>query len=139
MTSNIRSKLRRAHQLICSNYGREYGWYAEYQGRVIGELTDPRWEDMFWHSYAAAPADREAEPVFFDDDLWNRCQFRFRNKVLNEYAENAFCGGTAPFICNGRILMRCLYLLPKSLLEVAAMRVIGWSSRIHARSCKPAS
>lgn len=136
MTSNMRSTLRRAHRLACSNYGRDYGWYAEYQGRVVGELTDARWEDMFWDSYAVTPASREAEPVFIDDDLWERCQFRFRNKEMNEYAENAFCAGTAPFIRNGRIFMRGLFLLPNSFLEAAAMRIVVWSRKIHARGCK---
>ena len=100
--------------------------YVEYQGHVVGELTNCRWEEMFWDSYATVPVGRENEPVFLNDDLWDRCQFRFRNRELNVYAENAFCGGTPPFIRDGRVFMRGLFLLPKSILEGIAMKAIGW-------------
>lgn len=103
----------RARQLAQSNYGRNFGWYVEFEGKVIGELVDPRSEEMFWDSYRVICTDASSEAALRDNSHWNECRFRYRNKVLGEYA-NGFCGGSQPFIRDQRILMRGLYLLPEN-------------------------
>ena len=51
---------------------------------------------------------------------WDGCRFRFRNKVLNEYADGAFSEGTSEdSLRSGRITMRALYLLPEGPDEQA--------------------
>ena len=65
--------LKRARQLVHSDYGRDFGWFVEYENRVVGELDDRRWGDMFWDTYRITPASRDAEAILLNDDLWNRC------------------------------------------------------------------
>lgn len=49
--------LSRARFLIATNYGRAAGWYVELDGERVGTLTDYRWADMFWDSYAVGAID----------------------------------------------------------------------------------
>jgi hypothetical protein len=34
-------------QILETNYGRQAGWYVEWRGERIAELTDVRMEEMF--------------------------------------------------------------------------------------------
>lgn len=109
-----RSLTERDRQLAESNFARNFGWFIEYENRIIGELEDCRPIEMFWDSYAVKPAEPPLAQLLFDDNLWKQCKLRFRNRVLEEYCDSAFCGGSPPFIRDGRISMRGLYLLPDS-------------------------
>lgn len=93
-----------------SNYGRDYGWHIEYEGKVVGNLTNPEFEDMFWFSYQLVPKDKASEVILFDKDKWVHGRFKFRCRKLNKYAKNAFSGEVTPAKTGNRVLMRGLYL-----------------------------
>jgi len=113
---------RRSIQLLQSGFGRAYGWWVELDGVAIGELGDARMEEMFWDSYAASALSAETQSRFFDESLWMNLRFRFRNKVMGEYAANPLCWGGG--IVNGRVQMRGLYLMPTSRLERLQVRLL---------------
>lgn len=112
-----RGSLARARYLVRSNFGRDDGWYIELDGNLVGELSDARWSDMFWDSYAVTEHPISESSALRDDTLWSHCKFTFRNRSTGEVVATAFCGGTPPFIRDGRVLMRALYLPPSSLVE----------------------
>ena len=111
------SGLARAIYLVKSDFGRADGWQIELDGRAVGRLTDPFWEDQFWHSYAVTANTEDEAPLIRDDQLWSESKFAFRSLGTGETVTYAFCGGGPPFVREGRILMRRLYLLPNSRLE----------------------
>ena len=83
-------------QVLESNYGRDWGWSVELQGRRIALLIDSRSEDMFWESYRIEPLTDDARQI----------------------AGTALAAGE-PFPESGRVLVRGLYLRgePPSLWE----------------------
>ncbi len=108
----------RAHKLAQSDYGREFGWLIEHDGAVVGELTDPVFVDQYWFAYRLTPTSERGKTLLLQPALWDKCVFRFKNRILHEYAENAFSGGTTEeSLRNGRITMRALYLVPNGKLE----------------------
>jgi hypothetical protein len=117
--------LDRARFLCSSNYGRLDGWYVELDGTPVGELSDARFEDMFWYSYAVNEIGTAAGSPVYEDGLWNACRFTFRHRFSGEVVNEAFCGGKPPFVRNGRVLMRALYLLPNTALERFWLRVLS--------------
>ncbi len=99
-------------QIFASNYGRDAGWYVEYEGRRIGVLTDPRPADMFWCSYKIEPVvdDSGLRDDLLDSRLhWDQCDFTFRNRAFDQTAPGFVAAGQPPFE-NGRALMHGLYL-----------------------------
>lgn len=114
MIKKIKNRIkswRDLRELKISNYGREYGWYIEYKGEVIGELVDCRFEDMFWNRYKVISINEKLDAYLFDTDLWNQVAFKFRSKYYNQYASNAFPGGDFIYIEKSReVTMRALYL-----------------------------
>ena len=93
------------------DYGPDYGWVIEVDGVPIGELTDPRWEDMFWVSYAIRireGVDKRWEALktndFWRDDKWT--QLSYRHKVTGEFIERAL--PVSRLTEDGRINMRGL-------------------------------
>ncbi len=64
-------------------------WFIEYQGEVIGELIKPEFDDMFWVSYQLIQLSEETKKILSNTDLWNQCEFQFRNKKTRNYAPNA--------------------------------------------------
>ena len=80
-------------ELKKSDYGRNYGWWVELDGKVLGELINVKWEEMFWDSYELWPIDKGDEAKLFDTELWDNNRFKFRNKKFNRYAEFAFPEG----------------------------------------------
>lgn len=101
-------------ELKDSNYGREYGWWIELNGKVLGELVKVKQEDMFWDSYEIKSIKPEHVKQLFDSDLWDNHKFIFRNKKFNKYAKSPFPAGLGKHINLGqgnRISMRGLYLL----------------------------
>lgn len=86
---------------------RRCGWTIELDGQAVGELDQPVQDDMFWVSYRVqAPPD---SPVW-EDELWNHAHFTFRSKANGQRVTGAFAGGSPPFVRDGRITMRALYL-----------------------------
>ena len=111
MIKKLLQKWRRKRELRKSNYGREYGWYLECEGKDVGELVNPEWVEMFWTSYEIISYD---DSIVYNKDLWTNCVFRYRNKKLNEYADYAFAAIyiDTPGIKKGdKVLMRGLYLV----------------------------
>lgn len=93
---NIISRKRKSteeEELEKTNWGRDFGWYIEYEGKMIGELVDAKFEDMFWFTYKLI-AYKEHESLVLDFKNWDECKFRYLNKHYQQYAENAFCGGS---------------------------------------------
>ncbi len=95
-----------------TNYGREAGWYVESDGRRCALLTGPRFEEMFWESYAVEPlADDpdERQRIVGDPEWWLGRELKFRNREFDILAPTAFVAGCV-FCEPGRVLMRALYL-----------------------------
>lgn len=110
----IKQKSFRAYQLAKSNYGRDYGWYIEFEGKRIGELINPKSEDMFWESYQIISTDKNYIDLLFDREKWLNVEFKFRNKEIEEYATHAFPGGIQNDLKeNDRVMMRAYTYLAK--------------------------
>ena len=90
----------------------ESGWYVEHGGRRIAVLSDPRYEDMFWVSYAVEPLteDREERRRMLESEEFWLTDFVYRSRECGEIAENAF-PALKPFAGPGRVAMRGLYLI----------------------------
>jgi hypothetical protein len=103
---------QRRIRLFQTNYGREAGWYVERDGRRLALLTDPRWEDMFWYSYAVEALTEdsvEKERIVSDETWWHDLVLVFRSREFDIVAPTAFTGLTV-FTESGRVTMRALYL-----------------------------
>lgn len=119
----IKEKSFRAYQLAVSNYGRKYGWNIEFEGKVIGELINPKFEDMFWESYEVISIAEAYNSILFNHDNWLASAFKFKNKKIEEYAEQAFSGGSKRDLKEkGKIIMRALYLSGNTVLENKLLR-----------------
>jgi hypothetical protein len=116
--------LDRARSLLRSNFGRRDGWFVEFRGAVVGELEEAERVEQFWDSYVVRCAPDSTDLLLRNDDLWNRCAFIFRNRRTHESARHAFPGRGAPFVRDGRVHMRGLYLVPESALERACLEVL---------------
>jgi len=96
-------------ELKKSNFGRDFGWFIELEDKVIGELVNNTYHEMFWVKYEII-AYEGYEEMLFDFDKWAECKFKFRNKHYFQYVDAA----CAPFIekeeKNYTIIMRGLYL-----------------------------
>jgi hypothetical protein len=115
--------LARARYLLASEHGRRDGWYVELDGAPVGELDDARSEDMFWDPYAVTASPGGA--VIHDDSLWNAGRFTFRSRSAGEVVETALCGGRPPFVRDGRVLLRGLYLAPRGPAQRALLRLLS--------------
>lgn len=110
------SALARARQLVASNYGRKFGWYIELHGVVVGELEYLS-SEQFWATYRVRASSAATAAITHDDSRWFRVKYCYRNRVLDGYADStAYCGGP-PFVQEGMVMMRGLYLSPNSWLE----------------------
>jgi hypothetical protein len=98
-----------------SDFGREFGWSVELNGRPVARLEDPVWDsqNQFWHHYRLVlitedPAERAA---LLDPRFWNahHTELVFRNLRLGEVAAGAF-PAIRVFDDQGRVSMRGLYL-----------------------------
>jgi hypothetical protein len=72
--ASLPSKIRRWRlRVLQTNYGREAGWYVTKDGQQVALLTNPRFEEMFWDSYAVEPLAEEAterQRILSDRDWW---------------------------------------------------------------------
>lgn len=80
-----------------------------YQGHAVADLSDRNCSDMFWCTYKIAARSIDAEKLIADDNLWERCEFYFRDPKTQKLSTMAFAGGGRPFVKEGRILLRGLY------------------------------
>ena len=87
--SKITNKIKAKKKLKKSNWGRDYGWFIEFEGKKIGELVDAEFEDMFWYKYKIISYDG-FEKILLNSKNWKESKFQFRNKHYNQYAKNAF-------------------------------------------------
>lgn len=118
LLTKIKKQSFRAYQLAVSNYGRKYGWNIEFEGKVIGELIKPKFEDMFWESYEVISIAEAYNSILFNHDRWLASEFKFKNKEIEAYAEHAFSGGSQSDLKEkGKIIMRALYLNGNTALE----------------------
>lgn len=80
-----------------------------YQGQAVADLSDRRFVDMFWYEYLIQARSKEFKTLIRDDDLWDSCQFSFRDPCTGLICTSGFVGGGKPFVKEGRILLRALY------------------------------
>lgn len=121
-----------------TNYARGGGWYVERDGRQLALLTDPRFEEMFWDSYAveplaAPPAERGR--IGSDPSWWVQPGLAFRSKEFGVVAPAAFVAGCV-FSGPGRVLMRALYL-PIGLPTIWERFWLRWVAR--TKQAKPSA
>jgi hypothetical protein len=109
------TRAERQRLLHASDFGRQFGWAVEWDGRPVAQLVDPVWDcdSQFWHHYrlvvtTADPVEQAAlrDPKFWDTHL---AALMFRNLRLNEIAPHAF-SATGVFDESGRVRMRGLFL-----------------------------
>jgi hypothetical protein len=115
-----------------ANWGRDFGWFVELGGCRLAALTDPRFEDMFWDSYAVArlaESEQEREAIY-TKAFWDQPGLVFRNRVTGEVTSHAFRGGQTPTRHCSRITMRGLY---SSLQPTILERVLLWFRRRSRR------
>ena len=115
---------RRARDLLVSNYGRADGWHVELDDRRVAELTGVNFEDVFWDSYEVSANTYDDASQIRDDRLWAASRFVFRSRRTGELVATAFCGGTPPFIRNGRVRIRGLYLSAHTVAQRVCLRIL---------------
>lgn len=97
-------------ELKKSNWGRSFGWFIEWNGEIIGELVDDKFDDMFWVRYTIVPYDG-FEEFLFNHQNWDENNFKYLNKHYPQYVD-AIHGRTIDIDKNEyTISMRALYLL----------------------------
>jgi hypothetical protein len=108
-----------------ANFGRDFGWFVEDEGRRIAVLTDPRFEDMFWFSYAVTAIADDAQTVgaIRTPEFWRTAELVFRNRGTGEIAINAYPGAQALTENRDRVWMRGLYV---SIQPTAVERLRLW-------------
>lgn len=76
-------------------------------GVTVAILTDRVVTDMFWRSYRIEPVGDSRS--IYDDDLWIRCRFAFRDPASKRMCTTAFAGGAPPYVSDGRVAIRAMY------------------------------
>ena len=113
-------------RLFEADYGRDFGWFVEKDGRRIAALTDPRFEDMFWYSYAVEPLGDAERKQIFAPHFWDQPDLIYRYRVTDEVVPNAFPAGAAPTEQNPRVWMRALHTAQRPTI---VERVLMWIRR----------
>ncbi|QEL14444.1 hypothetical protein [Limnoglobus roseus] len=106
-SDDVETRLR----IVESNYGREYGWYVERDGRRLAALTEPISSDMFWVRYRVEPVSSSADVInaLFEDDYWCSPKYVFRNQQFPHHVIE----GMGPVDSDRRhVMMRFLYIVP---------------------------
>jgi hypothetical protein len=106
MASDRELRLR----IEASNSGRSGGWFVEFKGERIAELTEPKWDDMFWVLYRITPLteDPAIRALLETPDFWWSDDVVCRSREFGFIAPFAFGSGRGP--SDGWISMRGLYL-----------------------------
>jgi hypothetical protein len=76
-------------------------------GAPVAILTDRTVVQGSWTSYRIEPVGDSM--AIYDDDLWKKSRLTFRDPLTGELCTSGFVGGTAPFVRDGRVLLRALY------------------------------
>lgn len=107
----IISNLNTNSELKKSNWGRNYGWFIEFEKNKIGELVEVKNIDMFWFEYKIIPYNG-FEKIVLNFENWEQGRFKYQNKFYLQYANQAFCGGSGILNENQTymISMRALHL-----------------------------
>ena len=138
----VLSRFFKRLRMIETDCGRDAGWIAEWDGRPVAVLTQPRWEEMFWDSY-------QLEVIADDPTLRAKLEgasFWAGNECLDlvwrsrEFGLRPMCAypSTNPFQSEpGRIMMRGLHVLigapwvwPWEWIALAIRR--WWRKRRHS-------
>ncbi len=85
-------KLPAQDPLETSNWGRNYGWFIEFEGEKVGELIHPIWEDQFWFRYEIVTYEGKAD-LLHNMESWIACKFKYLNKHYLQYAPDGFSNG----------------------------------------------
>ncbi len=113
MIQKIKNKIkhwRDLRELRKSNWGREYGWYIEFENEIIGELVEYEFSDMFWDSYKIISENKKWDSYLFDKNQWFSLAFKFKNKAYEAYVTNAIPSIECELKTKKQIKMRGLYL-----------------------------
>ncbi len=109
---NFADSVKYARQLITSNYGRDFGWIVKHNKKVICELEDCQFADMFWDSYKIIPIEKD-ESFYKKTD-----EFTFVNRrTLEELSDVLVAGESQNLLEFDRGIFRRLYLLPRNWTE----------------------
>ena len=107
-----REKLSLRLWILEGKYGRDDGWFVEYDGRRVALLTEPCFVDMFWESYQITPLSEnpgERADMMTLNDFWRFPDppLVYVSRGFGLRAKLAFASGlTGP----GRVAVRGLYL-----------------------------
>jgi len=80
-----------------------------YEGEVVADLSERVAVEMFWSTYQIRPRTPAGAELIGDDDLWNACAFYFREPGTGILCTTGQVGGSAPFVQDGRIMLRGMY------------------------------
>ncbi|MEY4198774.1 MAG: hypothetical protein RLZZ265_514 [Verrucomicrobiota bacterium] len=113
-------------RIIKSNYGRDFGWYVELDGKRIAELTKPEWDHnlQFWYAYTLTPLtkDESIRAKLHTKQFWEWTELVFRSREFGLVAPDAI-GVLLP---DGRVSARWLDLYsqlpPKTLWD----KLLDW-------------
>jgi hypothetical protein len=99
-----------------TNYGRHMGWYVMRECKRLAELTDCRWEEMFWDSYLVTPlTDDPRLNQSLLTDYWNSPEAEgtyFLCREFPEYGISFYLPAADPTREPGRVILRGLYAMP---------------------------
>lgn len=80
-----------------------------YKGAAIAQVSNPKYADMFWESYDIVPLNDEGRKLIDNDELWDSCQFYFRDLKTGKECKGGFAAGPAPFVKQNKVTLRGLY------------------------------
>ena len=104
---DVETRLR----IVESDYGREFGWYVERDGRRLAALTEPAYADMFWVRYCVEPVSQSADTLdaLFEDAYWCSPKYVFRSRQFSDCVVEGM-GPVDPGRCHATL--RFLYIVP---------------------------
>jgi hypothetical protein len=102
-------------RVIETNYGRDCGWFVEFEGRRLARLTDPNCNgEMFWVGYKieALTNDPKDRALLESNEFWNSCAAVYRNCEFDEVVTNALTAGKSGDWVreHGTLTIRALHL-----------------------------
>lgn len=136
----MKTRLSYAKSLVESNYGRVAGWLVEIDGQFCAELRNYKMEDQFIDSYEIDTSGYKCPSSLFLESTWKNDRLRFRSKLLNKYATNAFSLDDCVEFCRSeskRVSFRGLYISPSNFEERILCNlftlVAGLKTRVRVR------
>lgn len=80
-----------------------------HDGIAIAQVSNPKYTDMFWETYDIVPLSDEGRKLIETNELWDSCQFYFRDPKTGKECRGAFAAGPAPFVNENKVTLRGLY------------------------------